>query len=274
MARLTSVLFVPGIRPPMFEKAKTAPADAICLDLEDSVPRPQKPEARAHVAAAIPMMAAAVAMVLVRVNDATTGLLEDDLNAVIQPGVAGVSLPKVESPDDIRRADHYLTFLERVRGLPVGSVRLLPWIETATGVVRCETILAASPRILAASFGAEDFTANIGIPRAADNPQLLAARLRVALVCKMAGVIPLDTPDPDYRNLDALAMDCRQSRDAGYEGRYCIHPAQLPIVNDAYRPTPDEVERAATIVRVFEEAAAKGHGAVGLEGAMIDIPIV
>ena len=274
MARLVSVLFTPGIRPPMFEKAKSAPADVVCLDLEDSVAAADKLKARTLVAGAIAEIAAAVKMLIVRVNGLDTGLLEEDLAAVLQPGVAGVSLPKATSPEVVRQVDHYLTLLERLRDLPHGSVKLLPWIETAAAVLHCEAIVAASPRIIAASFGAEDFTSDLGIPRQRDNAQLLAARARVALACKAAGVIPLDTPDPDYRDLDWLAADTRVSRDLGYEGRYCIHPAQLEVVNAGYLPTEDEIARAQRIVDAYEDAAQRGLGAIGLDGMMIDAPIV
>jgi citrate lyase subunit beta/citryl-CoA lyase len=274
MARYVSILFTPGIRPPMFEKAKSAPADVICLDLEDSVAPGDKLKARTLVAGAIPEMAAAVKTLIVRVNGLDTGLLEEDLAAVVQPGVAGISLPKANSPEVVQRVDHYLTLLERMRNLPAGSVALLPWIETAAAVVRCEAIVAASPRVIAASFGAEDFTSDLGIPRTRDNPQLAAARARVALGCKAAGVIPLDTPDPEYRDLDWLAADTRASRDLGFEGRFCIHPAQLDVVNAGYAPTADEVAQAQRIIEVYEDAERRGLGAVGLDGVMIDAPIV
>jgi citrate lyase subunit beta/citryl-CoA lyase len=274
MARLVSVLFTPGIRPPMFEKAKSAPADVICLDLEDSVAAGDKLKARSLVAGAIAEVAAAVKMLIVRVNGLDTGMLEDDLAAVVQPGVAGISLPKATSPEVVRQVDHYLTLLERMRGLPPGAIKLLPWIESAAAVLRCEAIVTASPRVIAASFGAEDFTSDLGIPRQRENAQLAAARAHVALACKAAGVIPLDTPDPEYRDLDWLAADTRLSRDLGYEGRYCIHPAQLEIVNAGYLPTDDEIAHAQRVVAAYEDAERRGLGAVGLDGVMIDAPIV
>ncbi|GIW06013.1 MAG: CoA ester lyase [Dehalococcoidia bacterium] len=274
MARLVSILFTPGIRPPMFEKAKSAPADVICLDLEDSVAAGDKLKARTLVAGAISDVAPAVKQLIVRVNGLDTGLLEDDLAAVIQPGVAGVSLPKANSPEIVRQVDHYLTLLERMRDLPAGSVSILPWIESAVAVLHCEAIVSASPRVIAASFGAEDFTSDLGIPRSRESAQLAAARARVALACKAAGVIPLDTPDPEYRDLDWLAADTRASRDLGFEGRYCIHPAQLPVVNAGYAPTDEEIAQAQRIVEVYEDAERRGLGAVGLDGAMIDAPIV
>jgi len=274
LSKLVSILFTPGIRPPMFEKAKTAPADAVCLDLEDSVPFGDKVKARTLVAGAIRELASAVATLLVRVNGLDTGLLEDDLAAVVQPGVAGISLPKAHSPEVVRQVDHYLTLLEHLRGLPRGTIAILPWIESAQAVLDCAAIVRASPRVVAAAFGAEDFTADLGIVREREHPQLTAARIQVVLACKAAGVIPLDTPDPEYRDLEWLATDTRRSRDLGFEGRYCIHPAQLPIVNAGYRPTEEEIARARQIVAAYEEAERRGLGAVGLEGVMIDQPVV
>lgn len=258
----------------MFEKAKTAPADVICLDLEDSVAIADKAQARAYVAGAVAPLAGAGLTVMVRVNARDTGLMEEDIAAVVGPGLSGVGLPKPLGPADILRMDHYLALLEKTRGLEEGSIAILPWVETAYGVAHCEEIVSASPRVIAASFGAEDFTNDLGIPRSRDSVQLQAARAQVALACKAAGVIPLDTPDPEFRDLDWLAQDTRLSRDLGFEGRYCIHPNQLAVVNQAYRPTEQELEHARKVINVYEDAEARGLGAVALDGVMIDAPIV
>lgn len=274
MDRFGSLLFVPGIRPAMFEKAKSAPADIICLDLEDSVALADKAQARENVAGAISSLAGEVNALYVRVNAHDTGLLEDDLNAIVQPGLRGISLPKANDPTDLVQADHYLSLLEKIRGIEPGTIRIISYIESARAVSNCEAIVSASPRAVAASFGAEDFTNDLGIPRVRNSPAIEAARARMALACRAVGVVPVDTPEPDYKDLEWLEVDSRASRDLGFEGRFCIHPSQLEIVNRSYRPTEKEIAKAEQIVQVYEEAISRGLGAIGLDGAMIDQPVV
>lgn len=274
MDRFGSLLFVPGIRPAMFDKAKAVPADIICLDLEDSVALADKAQARENVAGAIASMAAGVNALYVRVNAHDTGFLEEDLNAIVQPGLRGISLPKANDPLDLVRADHYLTLLEQLRGIEPGSIRIISYIESAKAISNCEAIVSASPRAVAASFGAEDFTNDLGIPRVRNSPAIEAARARMALACRAVGVVPVDTPEPDYKDLEWLEVDSRASRDLGFEGRFCIHPSQVEIVNRSYRPTEKEIAKAEQIVQVYEDAISRGLGAIGLDGAMIDQPVV
>jgi citrate lyase subunit beta/citryl-CoA lyase len=224
----------------MIAKAANLPADVLVLDLEDSVPAGQKDAARANVAAAAGELAMTGATVFVRVNAAGTGLQEDDLRAVVVPGVAGISMSKPERSDDVQRMDTFLTTLEREHGLPVGGLRLVVWAELPLGVLNAYTIAGASPRVLALSFGGEDFLTEMGIKRTGDAAELAHARAAIAIAARAAGVLAIDTPDANFSDLSAFAADARRARGLGFGAKYCIHPSQIPIVNEVFTPVPGE----------------------------------
>src|SRR5438094_4070218 len=232
---MRSWLFVPGIRPNMIAKAADLPADVLVLDLEDSVPAGQKEAARANVAAAAGELAMAGAAVFVRVNAAGTGLQEDDLRAVVVPGVAGISMSKPERAEDIRRMDKFLATLERERGLPEGGLRLVVWAELPLGVLNAYAIAAASPRVLALSFGGEDFLTEMGIKRTGAAAELTHARAAIAIAARAAGVLAIDTPDANFSDLAAFAADTRRALGLGFLAKYCIHPSQIPVVNEVFQ---------------------------------------
>src|SRR5687767_4338947 len=177
---IRTMLSVPGIRPRFIEKAHAVAADAIVLDLEDSVGFAEKPAARKLVSEAGPTFPKGQRLLLVRPNDLSTGLLEDDLDAVVWPWLDAIHLPKVHGPDVLQQADHYLTFLERRRGIDVGTVRIVAWIESAAGVAQVETIAGSSPRLIALSFGAEDYVTSLGVMRTKPGVEIEFGRARTA----------------------------------------------------------------------------------------------
>lgn len=267
-------MFVPGNNPRFIENAPRTGADVICLDLEDSVAPKDKGAARAMVRDALPSVGQVGSyMVFVRVNGLDTGLLEEDLLAIAGPYLHGVSLPKAHSPEIVRQVDHYLTLLEVSRGLPRGTVRIAPWIESAEAVLQAREICRASPRLIAASFGMEDFANDMGIPRTPEGKEVQWARYTVATACAAAGIAALDAPEPNYRDLEQLERDARFLRSIGFRGKFCIHPTQVPVVNRVFQPTPEEIAQAKRIIAAYEEAERQGRGAVGLEGMVVDRPI-
>ena len=175
---IRSILSVPGSSPRFIAKAETVPADVIAFDLEDSVAPQEKAAARAAVAQAVDGFPKDGRLVYVRPNDLDSGLLEDDLAAVVRPGLDGIHLPKVHRPATLIRVDHYLTLLERLCALPDGSIRMMAWIESAEGVANVEAICAASPRLVAVSVGSEDYAASLGVSRSASGAELAFARAR------------------------------------------------------------------------------------------------
>ena len=271
---LRSLLFVPVHRPRFVERAPSAGADVVCLDLEDSVPWDEKPRARDIAKETIPEMPRTGYLLFVRVNGLYTGLLEKELDAIVGPQLDGISLPKSDSARTVRQVDAYLTELEKARGLPVGQVKIIPWIETAIGLVNAYEICAATPRLIGASFGGEDFATDMGFKRTPDSKEIEYPRAAMAVACVAAGKVPIDTPEPDYADLEHLERDASFARSLGYRGKYCIHPTQVEIVNRVFSPAPEEVEEARQLVDAFEqEGIAKGLAAIAVDGKMIDTPI-
>lgn len=274
MELLRTLLFVPGNRPDMIAKACAQPADALVLDLEDAVIPAEKATARRLVKEAVPRLEVKDKLVFVRVNSFVSKLAQEDLEAVVGPGLDGISLPKGESVADIEKLDRLLISLERGRGLRLGSVQVIPWIESARAVLDARLIAGASPRVVALAFGAEDYTIDMGIPRTTEGFEVLWARSQVAVAARAARVKALDTPYMNFRDNEGLLRETKLVRQLGFGGKFVIHPSQIETVHQVFVPTAAEVEEARRIVAAFAEAAAKGMGAVALDGRVVDIPIV
>ncbi len=278
MFLLRSLMFVPGNREDMLAKAASVPADAVVIDLEDAVPPGEKAHARATAAAAIGALAAAGRAVHVRVNGLRTGLTRDDLAAVVGPGLAAVHLPKVEAAQDLRDLDVLLREQELARGIRPGIVRSVALIETARGVLRCEDICRASDRLVAFALGAEDLSRDLGVPRPAAEPDthdaLSFARATLVYTARAYRLLAVDTPYPHVRDEAGLVREATLARALGMNGKYAIHPAQVEPLNRVFSPSREEVEEARRIIAAYEEAAAKGLGAVSVDGRMVDEPIV
>ena len=271
---MRSVLFVPSTVQRFIQKAPQAGADVICLDLEDAIPPAEKAGARPLAAKAIETMPAGPYPLWVRVNGFQTGLLEDDLLAVVRPGLDGIILPKAETADMVRRVDHYLTILECERGMGPGSVAIAPLVETALGIVNAYDVCAASPRMVAACFGAEDLATDMGVQRTRGGQEVAWPRAQLAVAAHAAGVTAIDTPEPDYTDLDYLAREASLARSLGYRGKLCIHPDQVAVLNRAFSPSDEEISEARTIVELFEcQGIAQGRAAIPVDGKMIDTPI-
>ncbi len=271
---LRSILIFPANVSRFVEKAPSSGSDAICLDLEDSVPLAEKEAARRAAAEALAAMPTGGPLVFVRVNGVHSGLLEDDLIAVVRPGLNGVILSKAETAEDVLRTDHYLHILERERGMEPGGVRLIALIETAKGLMRSYEICSSSARLAGAIFGAEDFATDMGVERSAEGGEVLWARSQLAIACRAAGIAAIDTPALDYDDAASLESGMRLARSLGYTGKLCIHPAQVPVANRVFSPSPEELVSARELVQVFErEALAKGRASIDIGGKMVDTPM-
>ena len=273
-ARVRNPIFVPGNRRSMLEKATGFATDAVVADLEDSVPMAEKPAARDLVADMIPALAKSGQRVIVRVNSLDTGLAEDDITAVAQPDVFAVSVGKITSPDDISEYSGLLDAAEAKAGLPTGQTLLIPWIETAAGVLHAYDIARASARVVAITFGAEDYTRDVGIRRTTSGEEVLFPRSLVALAAHAAGVTPLDTPYVNFRDSTGLESDIAEAARLGYKGKFAIHPAQLEPIRRLFGPQLDEIEYARRVMAAWDAASADGRGSLDLDGAMVDVPVV
>ncbi len=272
MEPLRTLLSVPGNRQNMIEKAGSLPTDVLVLDLEDSVPAAEKANARAMVRDAVTGPILKGQRVFVRINSIGSGLMEDDLEAVITPGIDGINIPKPNSADDIKKVEAIVERLEKERGIEKGHIKLTPWVETAKGLINAFEIASASPRIVGIIFGAEDFTLDTGMQRTEGGEELLYPRTMVVVAAKAADVIAIDTPYNNFKDDEGLIREATLARNLGFEGKYIIHPSQIEPVNQAFRPSPGEVEQARRTVEAFEAAEAQGFASTSVDGKMIDIP--
>ena len=271
---IRSMLSVPGVRERFIERAREVPADILNFDLEDSVAEGDKAKARGMVAEAIRDFPAKGRLLYVRINGLDTPHAELDLEAVVGPWLNGINIPKVDSGEHIRQADHYLTYLEKVRGLPPGQVTLIPWIETTEGLSRAYEICHASPRLIGAALGGEDFVTSLGVRRTREGAELEYPRAQVAIAARSADLVPIDAPEADFRDLEHFERDITHARGLGFKGKFCIHPTQVDVANRVFAPSPEELEWSKCVVDASEEGERQGLGAVALDGQMIDRPIV
>ena len=276
-----SFLFAPGNVARRVEKALTLQADAVILDLEDSVVPSDKPATRKVVAEALARPRECRGYV--RVNAPSTPFCFRDLVETLHKGVDGVVLPKVESAADLHAIDWLIANLEREHGVAEGSIDLMPLIETAAGVQRVERILQARSlrpyagpwRVKRIAFGAGDYANDVGLAPTLEESELADARARLVLASRAAGLEnPVDSPWFHFKEADAFRRALERSRRGGFQGRLCVHPDQIGPVNGAYLPTEDELAAAERIVAAFRDSEAKGEAAIQVDGQMIDYPIV
>ena len=276
-----SLLFAPGNVARRVEKAFTLEADAVIVDLEDSVAVTDKPATRKLVAEALTRPRRGRGYV--RVNAPSTPFCYADLVETLVKGVDGVVLPKVESAADLHAIDWLMANLERERGIPIGSIDLMPQIETAAGMQRVDRVFQARNlrpypgpwRVKRAAFGAADYGHELGLSPTLDEPELADARARLVLASRAAGLEnPIDSPWFHFKETAAFQRALERSRRGGFQGRLCVHPDQIAPVNAAYLPSAEELARAERIVAAFREAEAKGAAAIQLDGQMIDYPVV
>ena len=272
---LRSVLFAPGNEPRKLAKVGAAGADGVILDLEDAVPVADKAAARAPVKAALPSLGHTLACV--RVNALETGLTKADVEGVMCPELAAVVLPKVASAADVGALVAMLDEAEARHGVAGGTVRILPLIESGAGVQRADEIARADGRILTLVFGSGDFTRDLEIPSvrpARDASALLYARGKLVVDARAAGRLrPVDGPYLAMRDPEGFEEDCRAALRLGFQGKLCIHPAQVPIANRVFSPDPAEVDFCRRVVEAFEVAEAGGSAAITVDGVFVDYPI-
>jgi citrate lyase subunit beta / citryl-CoA lyase len=271
---LSTVLFAPGSEPRKLARLPTFGASAIVLDLEDAVAEDRKTEARAITAEAVAGYDVS-APVLVRVNGETTGRMADDIEAVVVPGVDGVLIPKVESPELLVTVDRAIAAAERRHGLPEGSIGVFALIETGVGLSRCDQVLDGAPRVVTAFLGLGDLTTDLGIDLSPDRSEVLYARSRIVVAARAAGLVkPIDGPYLDLGDEAGLVADTERSRRLGFQGRVIVYPPQVAPANRAYGLlAPEEAERLQRLIDAFEQAEREGIASLRHDGEFVDYPI-
>jgi citrate lyase beta subunit len=279
-----SVLAVPGSNLGMAEKALASDADAVFLDLEDAVAPNEKAEARPKVVRALQELDWQDRQTLYRANALDTPYFYRDLIEVVEAAgdrLDAVMVPKVQRPDDLHVVATLLSQLELAVDLELGEIQIEAQIESAEGLVNVDGIARATERLTALHFGPGDYAASVRMPQRSigtmdewdevyPGHRFHYAMQRIVVAARAAGLRAVDGPVADHRDEEGLRQSCLLARSLGFDGKWCIHPAQIEVVNEVFSPTEGEVEWAKKVVEAYEEANVAGSGAITVDGQMID----
>jgi len=266
-----SRLYIPGDQPRLIINAGLYKPDGIILDLEDAVAPPEKESARFIVRNALREVDFSGTERMVRINQSQMGI--KDLDFIIPHGVHTVLIPKCEDAEAVKKINVHIQNL-RTQHKIKNEIFLMPIIESALGAINAYKIALASPNIVALTIGLEDFTADIGAERTLEGKESFLARLQIVLAARAAGIQPIDSVFSDVADEEGLMNSILEAKSLGFEGKGCIHPGQIRIVNEGFAPSKNEIERAKKISLALEEAQKKGSGVVSLGTKMIDPPVV
>jgi citrate lyase subunit beta/citryl-CoA lyase len=279
---IRSLLYTPGNVPAMVAKVGQLGADGAVLDLEDAVPLDEKVAARDAVRRAIPEVKSGGGLVYVRTNpighktEFSADLGMGDIEAVLCAELDGLVVPKVESAEELIEVDKTITKMESRLGMSGGSVEVQPLIETAAGLWNAYEIARSVPRIRTVQFGAGDFSRDVNMAWSRAESELLYARSRLAVICRAAGIdAPIDSAWVRLDDAEGLASSATQAKNLGFQGKLCVHPKQVEIVNRAFSfVSAEEVAQAKKIVDAFDEALSRGSASTSVDGMFVDYPIV
>ncbi|MDN5319451.1 MAG: citrate lyase subunit beta / citryl-CoA lyase [Thermovirga sp.] len=269
-----SALYIPGNNPGMIQHCPYFGADSVILDLEDAVATTEKDAARKLVSLFLEALDFSDTGVVVRVNGAHTPYFEKDLWAVVPKAPDALRIPKCESPQDIKAADDMITEIEIQCGIPKGKVKIHAMIESALGVERAYEIAQASPRVEALTLGGQDLLADYGVQKTKEGHELFYPRTRVVSAAKAAGLLAFDTVWTDISDLEGLKKESKMICELGFTGKAAIHPSQVPIIHDAFKPDCKEVQKARRIVESSKRALSLGIGVFSVDGRMVDAPVI
>lgn len=269
-----AILFLPGDSERKIAKAATLGADCVVMDLEDGVAQSAKAAARAGVLAALGSVDFGRSERVVRLNPAGSRLEEADLAGTLAGRPDAYMLPKVGSPDAIQWLDHQLAAAEMARNWEPGGVRILAIIETALGIMNLREIAQASPRLDALLFGAEDLAGDMGAIRTSASGEVFVARSLVAIAAAAYNLQAIDMVFVTLDDLDGLADECQAAVELGYQGKMAIHPRQVPVIQTAFTPTPDQIAAAQRLLDAYHQHQASSAGVFALDGKMVDAPML
>ena len=264
-----SLIFVPGNNPRFLEKAKSLSADIVCFDLEDSVPDKEKKKARTLIKNALKKRNQYSVSVFVRTNSPNSNKIEADLNEIVQKGIDGIVIPKVDSAKEVKKIEKTISSLEKKR--KIRGIRLIPSIESALGVINCYEIASSSKRIDALVFGIFDLLNDIGIEYTKGNPiGSKYSRYKVPVAAAAAGVYAIDGIWQDIKDISGLKKDCEIGKSLGYVGKSVIYPDQVKTVHKIFHPNKTEIAWAKKVCSIYKKSSKKGKGATVIDGKMID----
>ena len=263
-----SLIFVPGNNPRFLEKAKKIHADIVCFDLEDSVPDDEKTNARKLIKNALKSRSEYTSSIFVRTNSPLSGKIPSDLKEIIQKGIDGIVIPKVNNVAELKKIQKILSSLEKSKKLK--PIQIIPSIESAEGVVNSYSIASFGKRVNAIVFGIFDLLNDLGVEYTIDSPGGKYSRYKIPVDAAAAGISAIDGIWQDLNDLKGLQMDCNFGKSLGYAGKSVIHPDQIPTVHQSFYPNKTEISWAEKVCKVYLESTKKGKGATTVDGKMID----
>lgn len=269
-----ALLFMPGDSARKIQKAIELQVDSVVMDLEDGVALDQKAEARQTIVEALRTLEFRRSERLVRINPVGSEFAQADLETTVRGRPDGYVIPKVEFDEQVQAVAEFLALEERRRDWPAGSIKLLPIIETALGVMNVREIALADDRVEALLFGAEDLAGDMGVVRTPEGWEIFHARSAVVMAAKAFRLQAIDIVFFDLEDQERFEAECQMGRQLGYDGKMIIHPRQVEPAQRLFAPQADEIERAQRIVNAHQEHQATGTGAFALDGRMVDMPVV
>ncbi len=263
-----SLIFVPGNNERFLEKAKQLKADIVCFDLEDSVPDKEKTQARKLIKNALKSRSEFISSIFARTNSPSSGKIPEDLKEIVQKGIDGIVIPKVNNVKELKKIEKNLELLEKKRKLK--PIQIIPSIESAEGVVNTFNIASSSKRVCAVVFGVFDLLNDLGIEYTKNPEGAKYSRAKIPVDAKAAGIASIDAIWQDLKDLKGLENDCKTGKNLGYTGKSLIHPDQISITHKIFYPTKSEITWAEKVCKSYLESIKKGKGATTVEGKMID----
>lgn len=272
---LRSSLFVPAHRDNLIPKALAAGADAIIMDLEDACPPAEKANGRKSARGAMESLNWGRVKAAIRINGMDTSLWQEDLDAIVCKQLYLIRVPKTETAEQIQRIDAVLGYLEALRGLPHGSVRIGASLEGPLGIVNAWEIANASPRIaIMGGGGGLDYHAQMQSERRPDRMDSIYAQAKVLTICRATGISPMTGMYPVVKDIEGLIKDSEWAKSMGFDGRSCIHPTHVEPINRVFSPAPEKLEWARRVVAAIKEGREKRYGEVTLDGVLIGPPTI
>ena len=266
-------LYASGSNPVNMIQAAFYNEDCIVYDMEDSVPLSEKDTARLLIYNTVRYHRPADKYVIIRVNGIYSEFIEEDLEAAVRARPDAIRIPKVEYKEEAVRICNRITEIEKEAGLEVGKIEVWCNIESYLGMINAYEIATADPRIVALALGAEDFTASMKSTRTKAGLEIFYARNAILTACRHAGIEAIDAVFSDINDIEGLKEDTTLTKNLGFDGKTCVHPRQIDVVNSFFTPSAKEIKYALRVLEAVEEGARQGKGAVTLDGGMIDKPM-
>jgi len=263
-----SLIFVPGNNSRFLEKAKNLQADIVCFDLEDSVPDNEKANARLLIKSALKSRKSYESSIFVRTNSPTSGKIPSDLKEIVQKGIDGIVIPKVNNIKDMKKIEKILSGLEKARKLK--PIQIIPSIESAEGVVNTFSIASFGKRVSAVVFGVFDLLNDLGVEYTKESDGAKYSRTKIPVDAHAAGVAAIDAIWQDLKDSKGLEKDCKIGKSLGYSGKSIIHPDQISVVHKLFHPNKSEILWAEKVCKIYIQSTKKGKGATTVDGKMID----